>query len=158
MPVRIGNSPIGVGHKHPVIRRCVSFSATSSFLLWQLRHQTGGGHIPLHYRRMQELTYEWWVFWHPMTSQQGSAGYCCVQGFSGIGPRVNWRSSLTPRYVGLELYGKVLPRTLTANWRFVSLFRLKAVDVGLVTLSFSFHAERFARRVSTTWESNPRWW
>jgi len=37
MPARIGNSPIGVGHKHPVTRHRVSFSATSSFLLWQLR-------------------------------------------------------------------------------------------------------------------------
>jgi len=33
MPARIGNSPVGVGRKHPVIRRSVSFSATSSFLL-----------------------------------------------------------------------------------------------------------------------------
>ena len=41
MPDRISNSPVGVGRKHSVIRRSVSFSPTSSFLLWQLRHQTG---------------------------------------------------------------------------------------------------------------------
>ena len=25
-----------------------------------------GQHIPLNERRLRELTYEWWVFWHPM--------------------------------------------------------------------------------------------
>ena len=33
MSASIGNSPVGVGHKKPVIKRSVSFSATSSFLL-----------------------------------------------------------------------------------------------------------------------------
>jgi len=44
MPARISNSPVGVGRKHPVIRRSVSFSATSRFLLWQQRHQTGAAY------------------------------------------------------------------------------------------------------------------
>jgi len=32
--------------------------------------------------------YEWWVYWHPVTCQQVSAGDCCVQGFSDIGPEL----------------------------------------------------------------------
>jgi len=41
MPSKIGNSPGEVGRKRPVIRRSLSCSARSSFLLWELRHQTG---------------------------------------------------------------------------------------------------------------------
>ena len=97
MPARIGNNPVGVGRKHLAIRRCASFSAHPVFCRDSYDTKLGQ-HIPLHWRRLRELTYEWWVYWHPMTREQGSAGYCCVQGFSDIGPRrVACRSQLIER-------------------------------------------------------------
>jgi len=33
MPAGVGNIPVGVGRKQPEIRRSVSFSATTAFLL-----------------------------------------------------------------------------------------------------------------------------
>ena len=41
IPASTGRNVVSVGRMHPVIIRIVSFSATSSFLVWVLRHQAG---------------------------------------------------------------------------------------------------------------------
>ena len=44
IPASTGRNVVSVGIMHPVIIRIVSFSATSSFLVWVLRHQAGTVH------------------------------------------------------------------------------------------------------------------
>ena len=41
IPASTGNNVVSVGRMHPEMIRIESFSATSSFLVWVLRHQTG---------------------------------------------------------------------------------------------------------------------
>ena len=41
IPASTGKNVVSVGRMHPEMTRIESFSATSSFLVWVLRHQTG---------------------------------------------------------------------------------------------------------------------
>ena len=50
-PASTGRNVVSVGLMHPVIIRIVSFSATSSFLVWVLRHQAGDTYSAALYTR-----------------------------------------------------------------------------------------------------------
>ncbi len=51
IPASTGRNVVSVGLMHPVIIRIVSFSATSSFLVWVLRHQAGDAYSAALYTR-----------------------------------------------------------------------------------------------------------
>ena len=51
IPASTGKNMVSVGRMHPVIIRILSFSATSSFLVWVLRHQSGDAYSAALYTR-----------------------------------------------------------------------------------------------------------
>jgi len=70
MPESTGRSSLQVGFRHPELMRKVSFNATSSFLVWELRRQAGAAYsAALQTRPSAEVCRT--EAWAPMLSQPG---------------------------------------------------------------------------------------
>ena len=113
IPARTGRRYVGVGRRHPVMRRRVSFKAQSSFLVWVLLHHAFAAYSAVLKTRASAPVRRVDVDApHDVPGRRRnrlfraetfprSASRCCLY--------VSCLSSFTPRYVGLGLFGRGVP-------------------------------------------------
>ena len=153
IPDRTGRRCVGVGFRQPVVMRIVSFSNTSSFLVWMLLSHTGGTYsaalnimasaavrrmvvLAPHVERAKHRIKLFRAVTFPSRSLMSCLCVSCLSNF-------------TPRYFDCGPCGRMFPLTLIASWRCASrLLKWKEVEVFFSVLNLSRHVCRKLARVS----------